>query len=278
MNKEYRSVWNESTETWVAAQENARGSKKGSRFSALTAVAKSLVVMFGVCFSVYTPIASASVLCLSDSMGTSTYQSTGGSAGGCSSWITGLSGPYAILDNGSPSGHSALALTSGKAIFYLNSGGSMSSNLLTATASGSNVLLTGLAPGAVNSSSLDAVNGSQLYGVSSSLSTILGGGSAVNADGTVSAPSYALTSANAIDGTSGAKTDIGTAFSTVDTALGKLNNNVSNVSNNVSNVANNLSNTNNNVANINNTVTNRHQRAGHDDRCWCVVPVVSIGK
>ncbi|QSN61767.1 MULTISPECIES: YadA-like family protein [unclassified Caballeronia] len=137
--------------------------------------------------------------------------------------MSGLSGPYAVLDNGSPAGHSALALTSGKATFYLNSSGSMASNVMTATASGSNVLLSGLAAGQVSSTSLDAVNGSQLFGLASSTASALGGGASVNADGSVSAPSYALTNANSIDGTTGAANDVGSAFQTVDSALGKLN-------------------------------------------------------
>ncbi|MDM0020069.1 YadA-like family protein [Variovorax sp. J22R187] len=52
--------------------------------------------------------------------------------------------------------------------------------------------LTGVAAGAVNATSLDAINGSQLYDVSNSVAGALGGGSTVNADGTVSAPSYSV--------------------------------------------------------------------------------------
>ncbi|ACC71755.1 ESPR-type extended signal peptide-containing protein [Paraburkholderia phymatum] len=52
--------------------------------------------------------------------------------------------------------------------------------------------LTGVAAGAVNASSLDAVNGSQLYGVSQSVSNAFGGGSTVNSDGSISAPSYVV--------------------------------------------------------------------------------------
>ncbi|WP_415877006.1 YadA family autotransporter adhesin, partial [Burkholderia ubonensis] len=44
--------------------------------------------------------------------------------------------------------------------------------------------------GRVTASSMDAVNGTQLHGASSSVASALGGGSAVNADGTVSKPAY----------------------------------------------------------------------------------------
>ncbi|WP_257220487.1 YadA-like family protein [Burkholderia sp. AU18528] len=53
--------------------------------------------------------------------------------------------------------------------------------------------LTNVKAGAVNAASTDAVNGSQLYGVSKSVADSLGGGSAVDANGNVTAPTYSLT-------------------------------------------------------------------------------------
>ena len=53
-----------------------------------------------------------------------------------------------------------------------------------------NRTVTGVAAGAVNAASVDAINGSQLYGTASSMAAALGGGSTVNANGTISAPSY----------------------------------------------------------------------------------------
>ncbi|MEF9503677.1 YadA-like family protein [Burkholderia sp. 1B3(2022)] len=52
--------------------------------------------------------------------------------------------------------------------------------------------LKNVAAGAVNATSMEAVNGSQLYGASQSMATALGGGSQAGADGTISAPSYSL--------------------------------------------------------------------------------------
>ncbi|MCA8023289.1 YadA-like family protein [Burkholderia metallica] len=52
--------------------------------------------------------------------------------------------------------------------------------------------LTGVDAGAVTASSTDAVNGSQLHGVSSSVASAIGGGSVVNADGSISAPSFTV--------------------------------------------------------------------------------------
>ncbi|SFX00711.1 Coiled stalk of trimeric autotransporter adhesin, partial [Burkholderia sp. NFPP32] len=53
--------------------------------------------------------------------------------------------------------------------------------------------LTNVKAGAVNTASTDAVNGSQLYGVSKSVADSLGGGSTVDANGNVTAPTYSLT-------------------------------------------------------------------------------------
>ncbi|WP_429322642.1 YadA family autotransporter adhesin, partial [Paraburkholderia sp. GAS448] len=55
-----------------------------------------------------------------------------------------------------------------------------------------NRTMTGVAAGAVNATSVDAINGSQLYASSASVAAGLGGGSVVNPDGTISAPSYSV--------------------------------------------------------------------------------------
>ncbi|WP_233445024.1 YadA-like family protein [Paraburkholderia caribensis] len=80
-----------------------------------------------------------------------------------------------MLDSGQTTGaqsSSALVLTSGKATFYLNNSKQTTSNVMTATASNGNVLLTGLDRGAVTSGSLDAINGSQLYATNQNVSNL----------------------------------------------------------------------------------------------------------
>ena len=44
--------------------------------------------------------------------------------------------------------------------------------------------------GAINSTSKDAINGSQLYNTASTTAAALGGGAALNPDGKISAPTY----------------------------------------------------------------------------------------
>nr|WP_330165501.1 YadA-like family protein [Burkholderia sp. 9779_493] len=52
--------------------------------------------------------------------------------------------------------------------------------------------LKGVAAGDVSATSTEAVNGSQLHGVSDSVASAIGGGAAVNPDGSISAPSFAV--------------------------------------------------------------------------------------
>ncbi|MBY7362863.1 YadA-like family protein [Escherichia ruysiae] len=52
--------------------------------------------------------------------------------------------------------------------------------------------ITNVASGVVSETSTDAINGGQLYGVSNSVVDALGGGAAVNADGSISAPTYSI--------------------------------------------------------------------------------------
>jgi len=96
---------------------------------------------------------------------------------------------------------------------------------------------------AAGSAATDAVNVSQLQSEDGKVNqsgttaaTALGGGAAYSSTtGAISAPSYALTNANSIGGTTGAATDVGTGFGKVDTALGTLNTNVTNLTNNINN-------------------------------------------
>ncbi|WP_419188541.1 YadA family autotransporter adhesin [Burkholderia cepacia] len=56
--------------------------------------------------------------------------------------------------------------------------------------------LTGVAAGAVTATSNEAVNGSQLHGVADSVASAIGGGSTVNPDGSITAPSFTVGDGN----------------------------------------------------------------------------------
>jgi len=221
MNKAFRSVWNESTGTWVAAQEDAKGISKNSKpacKSRLSAISWSLGGTAGIALAIFSLPASASVLCLYDNIGKDQVSSNSTFASGCSSRYVPSSDYYALLESGSPSGAAGIVLQAGNITYYLAS--TMTQNVLTMTVSGTNVLLDGLAPGAVTASSLNAISGSQLYGTASTTAAALG--TTMAANGTIVAPGYALPQANAIDGTSGPANNVSSAFATVDSALGKL--------------------------------------------------------
>ena len=81
--------------------------------------------------------------------------------------------------------------------------------------------ITNLSDGAVSATSSDAVNGSQLHGLSQSVVNHLGGGATVNIDGTVTGPTYE------IEG--GSYTTVYNAFEAVDTGLTNVNTRIDNI-------------------------------------------------
>ncbi|KRG76797.1 hypothetical protein ABB30_08760 [Stenotrophomonas ginsengisoli] len=89
--------------------------------------------------------------------------------------------------------------------------------------------ISNLADGEVSAGSSEAVNGAQLHGTADSLAAALGGNAAVNADGTVSAPTYTLSSVAADGSTStGDYNDVGSAFDAMDQSINNINTTVTN--------------------------------------------------
>ncbi|HAY4523910.1 adhesin [Escherichia coli] len=72
-------------------------------------------------------------------------------------------------------------------------------------------VITDVANGAVSSTSSDAINGSQLYGVSDYIADALGGNAVVNADGSITTPTYAIAG--------GSYDNVGDALEALDTTL-----------------------------------------------------------
>ncbi|ASL44579.1 Adhesin Ata autotransporter [Burkholderia sp. AD24] len=90
--------------------------------------------------------------------------------------------------------------------------------------------LTGVAAGAVNATSVDAINGAQLFGVSQSVADAMGGGSTVNPDGTISAPSYV------VDGTT--VNNVGDAITNIDGRVTQNAGDISTINNTLNNITN----------------------------------------
>ncbi|EFD5006825.1 hypothetical protein F1B84_09810 [Escherichia coli] len=76
---------------------------------------------------------------------------------------------------------------------------------------GSASKITNVAAGTISDTSTDAVNGAQLHGVSSSVAEALGGGAAVNSDGSISAPTYTIADTD--------YTNVGDAMNAIDSSL-----------------------------------------------------------
>ncbi|NLP61454.1 YadA-like family protein [Paraburkholderia sacchari] len=206
MNKTYRSIWNESTGTWVAVQENAASrSKRSSKPIVLATgamgVATSLLSAHAFAATAGTVGQGGLEIC----SGTSGYSwgSSGGSESvNCASGTTGKSDGLAFsLNNaGDTKGGYGFDASTAQVAGYQNGllnikgtdvqvyGPTTFHNVVTM----SNQKIVQLARGEVSSASADAVNGSQLYGSVSSVAKNFGGGAAVGPDGAISAPSYVL--------------------------------------------------------------------------------------
>ncbi len=72
-------------------------------------------------------------------------------------------------------------------------------------------IITNVADSAISSTSSDAINGSQLYDTSKYIADTLGGNAEVNADGTITAPTYAIAG--------GSYSNVGDALEAIDTTL-----------------------------------------------------------
>ncbi|MBC8716389.1 YadA-like family protein [Ochrobactrum sp. Marseille-Q0166] len=83
--------------------------------------------------------------------------------------------------------------------------------------------ITGVAAGSVSSTSQDAVNGSQLFDVSSSIVSHLGGSATVNADGTVTGPVYVMQGGN--------YSTVYDTFAAVDGSLTNISNSLTTINN-----------------------------------------------
>ncbi|HYG07296.1 MAG TPA: YadA-like family protein [Stenotrophomonas sp.] len=87
--------------------------------------------------------------------------------------------------------------------------------------------LTGVGNGAINAASTEAINGSQLYATSKSAAEALGGGSQVNPDGTLAAPSYSV-GGSTVNNVGDALTNIDGRVTTNNTRITQLGDQISN--------------------------------------------------
>ena len=91
-------------------------------------------------------------------------------------------------------------------------------NTITLKGASGSTKITAVKAGTLSGTSLDAVNGSQLYSTATSVASALGGGSTVSSTGAISAPSYQLSG--------GTYSDVGSALASVDSEVSAINNNI----------------------------------------------------
>ncbi|SAL62889.1 BoaB [Caballeronia telluris] len=88
--------------------------------------------------------------------------------------------------------------------------------------------ITNVAAGDVSTSSLDAINGSQLHSVGQGLATAIGGGAALGSDGSITQPTFTVGSAQLHN--------VGDAFATVDASLTKTTNDINGIKDTLSTI------------------------------------------
>ncbi|HZX79248.1 ESPR-type extended signal peptide-containing protein [Lysobacter sp.] len=225
MNKIHRIVWNRATQRWVVASELATASGKGSRRVLAGAVALAVAAgLGGFAHAGQANSYEAGILgndssCLSSTAPGSVVTD----ATTCDSGAGGTQAALVAYDAAGQAG--GYVTVSDPDTVRLGAGGVdkllVGSGGLTAydSLSMSNHYIRNLAAGTLDA---DAVNFAQLKATGQSVATALGGGAALNVDGTLSGPNYLLGNANAISGTSGTVAGVDSAFARVDTALGSL--------------------------------------------------------
>ncbi|WP_161809003.1 YadA family autotransporter adhesin [Stenotrophomonas humi] len=129
-------------------------------------------------------------------------------------------------------------------------------------------VLDGVANGSVSASSLQAVNGAQLHGVSQSVATHLGGGATVNADGSISAPSYSVggktvsTIGDAVANIDGRTTQNANDITELKAGMGDISGSVAGINDRIDSVNNSVGQLDNRVSQLETTIADGSFGAG----------------
>lgn len=180
MNKSYISIWSEVLGTWVAASENtsARGKRSKSRVVVEAVVAMSaLSGLWGASAAQANTTGSGLQLCNAAAGATSGMSwGPGTTAATALSCATGTYS-FSLNNSGTDAGGNGFSTSTARVTGYINGTlelmGANGISMLNVVQMNSNKI-TGLAAGAVNATSTDAINGSQLASLSTSTSTSIG--------------------------------------------------------------------------------------------------------
>jgi trimeric autotransporter adhesin len=185
--------------------------------------------------------ASATDICASGSGNLMHYGPTAyGSSGGTCTWSDSMfpadttSGEYVRMGD---SGDTGLQLSKGTADFYLkDQGGSGVVHMTIQNLGNGGATIDGLAKGTVSASSQQSVNGSQLFALADSTSQALGGGSTVNADGSITQPTYTV-QGKSVSGVGGAVSALDSAVTQNTNDIATLNTNVAQNTSDISTIS-----------------------------------------
>jgi trimeric autotransporter adhesin len=219
----------------VAAGSTAAGSTQAINGGQLNTGLASVATNFGG-GSVYDPV-TGQVTAPSYTVAGNSYNNVGGAVTALDTAVTGVQGQISKmpidanntskLAQPSATGSDATAVGFGASATGTNSvaigagstdGGK--ANVVSVGAVGAERQIVNVAAGSVTAASTDAINGGQLFGLSTSTAAALGGGSVVNPDGSVSAPSYS------VDGNT--YNSVGGAVAALDTGLAAVQTQVAN--------------------------------------------------
>uniref|UniRef100_UPI00016A4A32 ESPR domain-containing protein n=1 Tax=Burkholderia oklahomensis TaxID=342113 RepID=UPI00016A4A32 len=196
MNKIYKTIWCETTQSWVAVSEHASGKRGGTAstvstssslgvWTRLRGIALAAAAAIGFAFF-GTPDALAqsnSAMCAnyyngvlaSDTGYGASASITSPCTTGIGSWTGGVTPGMTSDWIGLTADDTQIVLKGSTGNIYFRAGGTNGNTLTMSNVAGSGptggVLLSGVAAGAVTATSSQAINGSQLYSLSTSAST-----------------------------------------------------------------------------------------------------------
>ena len=165
--------------TGLAAGSTTAGSTEAVNGGQLNTGLASVAANLGGT-STYDPV-TGTVTAPSYTIGATTFNDVGSALGAVDTAVTSLTnGTLGLVQQvgGAPS--------SGQIVVGSTTGGTS----VSFTGTAGDRTLTGVAIGAISAASSDAVNGSQIFANQTSVATVLGGGSVVNPDGTISTPTF----------------------------------------------------------------------------------------
>ena len=189
------------TSTPIALHSVANGAVAASSFDAINGsqlfgVSSALVDALGGSASLS---ADGSITLPTYRIGNTTYSNVGGA-------LTNLDGRVTDISDAISSG--TIGLVQQDATTHaITVGKDVSGREVDFTGTNGARLLTGVAAGNVDASSVDAVNGSQLFAIGNATASALGGGAKMNANGTMNGPNYAI-GGNTYNTVGGALTDL----------------------------------------------------------------------